>query len=152
MPTLRGVLQLGFDKRPVKDRISLLYERGLYLILGYLAVGLLLAWGSGTLLSRSIRQLRDAARRDRRRPYRRGARDTDGDLRSLEPDPKPRVHAPGTAATGKELQTLAYYDNLTGLANRTLFNQSLTEALATAERNNTEARRHLSRSRPVQAR
>jgi diguanylate cyclase (GGDEF)-like protein len=129
----RGVLQLGFDKRPVKDRIHLLYERGLYLILGYLAAGLLLAWGSGTLLSRSIRQLRDAARRvalghtDEALEIRSSIGEVSSLTRNLEFMRKELLQR------GKDLQMLAYYDGLTGLANRTLFNQRLTAALKVAE-------------------
>jgi len=39
---------------------------------------------------------------------------------------------------GQELQTLAYFDGLTGLANRTLFNQRLTAALTAARRNHAK--------------
>lgn len=130
---LRGVLHLGFDKRPVKDRIHLLYERGLYLILGYLSAGLFLAWGSGTLLSRSIRQLRDAARRvavghtDEPLEIRSGIGEVTSLTRNLEFMRKELLRR------GKELQTLAYYDGLTGLANRTLFNERLSAALSRAE-------------------
>ncbi len=135
---LRGVLHLGFDKRPVKDRIHLLYERGLYLILGYLAVGLLLAWGSGTLLSRSIRQLRDAARRvaigdtDQALEIKTGIAEISSLTQNLEFMRKELLRR------GKELQTLAYYDGLTGLANRTLFNQRLTAALMVARRDHAK--------------
>jgi diguanylate cyclase (GGDEF)-like protein len=134
----RGVLHLEFDKRPVKERIQLLYARGLYLILGYLATGLLLAWGSGTLLSRSIRQLRDAARRvalghtDEALVIRSAIGEVTSLTRNLEFMRKELLRR------GKELQTLAYYDGLTGLANRTLFNERLTAALAKAERNHTK--------------
>ncbi len=150
---VRGVLQLGFDKRPVKDRIHLLYERGLYLILGYLAVGLVLAWGSGTLLSRSIRQLRDAARRIAVGHTDEAARDPDRDLRNFQPHAKPRIHAPGAfeareGAADAGLLRRPDRDWRTARCSTS----GLPPRWPSRAAQERQARRHLPRSRPLQAR
>jgi diguanylate cyclase (GGDEF)-like protein len=131
---LHTILRLGFDEHPVKERISLLYRRGLLLIFAYLTVAIALGWGSGALLSRSIRQLRDAARRV-----------AAGRVDEVLAIPT-RITEVASLATdlelmrqelvrrGQVLESLAYYDGLTGLANRMLFNQRLTGALDLARR------------------
>ena len=131
---LRGTLRLGFDERPVKQRIAMLYQRGALLIIGYLAASLLLAWGAGTLLSRSIRQLRDATRRvaightNEALDIKTGIVEVSSLTQDLEFMRQELVRH------GEELRTLAYFDSLTGLGNRLLFSQRLADALAVARR------------------
>ncbi|TAK90807.1 MAG: EAL domain-containing protein [Burkholderiaceae bacterium] len=132
--SLRGQLRLGFDEHPVNERIEMLYRRGLLLVGGYLAVAVLLAWGGGTLLGRSIRQLRDATRRFASGQIQRSLsiKTEITEISSLSNDLETMRRE--LLQRGEELRSLAYYDSLTGLPNRWLFNQRLTEALAEAQR------------------
>lgn len=131
---LNGTLRVGFDEQPTKERIDLLYQRGLLLVGGYLAVALLLAWGAGSLLRRAIRQISDAARRiATSNPEETLDVQTEiAEVSNLTHDLEFLRHE--LYQRGRELQTLAYYDALTGLANRILFRQHLTAALDGARR------------------
>ena len=120
--------RLAFDKLPVQMRISQLNHRGLALIAGYLAISLVLAGVAGTVLSRSIRRLRDAARRV-------AGGQTDQPLQietsitevsSLAQDLE--LMRGELVRQGRELHALAYFDGLTGLANRVLFSERLAQA------------------------
>jgi diguanylate cyclase (GGDEF)-like protein len=133
---LRGMLHIGFDETPMQERIRMLYRRGVLLILGYLAASLLLAWGAGNVLGRSIRQLRDAARSvavgDRNEVL--DIQTQIAEVSSLTQDLE--FMRKELVGRSQELQELAYFDSLTGLANRLLFSQRLTAALGLARRNN----------------
>ena len=58
-----GELQLGFDEGPVDAHIKQTYRWGLLVGLGFILVSLLFVFFFGHLLTSSVRQLRDAARR-----------------------------------------------------------------------------------------
>jgi len=130
--TLAGKLRLGFDKRPTLERIAQLFHRGLLLIGGYLIMSLLLAWVAGMLLSRSIRRLKDSARR-----VAQGQTDEPLDVStgiaevaSLTQDLE--LMRTELVRQRRALHALAYYDGLTGLANRVLLSERLTRALEAA--------------------
>jgi diguanylate cyclase (GGDEF)-like protein len=133
-----ATLRLGFDERPVRERARTIYERGLLLVLAYLVAALLLAMGAGRLLSRSIRQLRDAARQvavgqtGQALMISTDIREVASLTQDLEFMRRELVRR------GEELKTLAYYDGLTGLANRELFGRRLADALELAHRNGSK--------------
>jgi diguanylate cyclase (GGDEF)-like protein len=133
---VRGSLHLGFDKQPIQMRIRELAQRGLVLIAGYLLVSLVLAGVSGELLTRSIRRLRDAARRVAQGHIREPLDIQSGiaEVSNLAEDLE--LMRSELVRQGSELHALAYYDGLTGLANRVLFSERLTAALAAAKRTN----------------
>ncbi|MEW6314423.1 MAG: EAL domain-containing protein [Pseudomonadota bacterium] len=58
-----GMLRLGFDEIPVAEHIRETYFWGVLVALGYIALSLTLVGFFGHRLTRSIRSLRDAARR-----------------------------------------------------------------------------------------
>ena len=58
-----GKLRVGFDETPVMEHIKQTYQWGGVLGLGFIAVSMLFAFFFGHRLTRSVRQLRDAARR-----------------------------------------------------------------------------------------
>jgi diguanylate cyclase (GGDEF)-like protein/PAS domain S-box-containing protein len=58
-----GKLRIGFDETPVDQHIKQTYRRGLMVGVGFIIVSLLFVFFFGHLLTRSVRQLRDAARR-----------------------------------------------------------------------------------------
>ncbi len=60
---LIGKLQLGFDEIPVEEHIKQVYRWVALIGLGFIAVSLIFVFIFGHLLTRSMRQLRDAARR-----------------------------------------------------------------------------------------
>ena len=60
---LIGNLQLGFDETPVDTHIKQTYRWGLLVGVGFIIVSLLFVFFFGHLLTRSVRQLRDAASR-----------------------------------------------------------------------------------------
>jgi len=61
--TRLGTLRLGFDESRVEDQLRSVYRRGILCALAYLTVLLILAFLFGGVVARSIRALRDAARR-----------------------------------------------------------------------------------------
>ena len=129
---LRGTLRLGFDKRPYTERIDQLYRRSLLLIFGYLVVSLGMAGIAGRLLGRSIRRLRDAARR-----VAGGEADealvvsTDiAEVASLTQDLE--MMRGELVRQRRALHSLAYFDGLTGLANRVCLSERLSSALIAA--------------------
>jgi diguanylate cyclase (GGDEF)-like protein len=131
---LRGTLHLAFDKEPVQVRVRQLAQRGLFLIAAYLAFSLVLAVVSGRLLSRSIRRLRDAARRvaEGRTDEPLGIQTRIAEVASLAQDLE--LMRGELVRQGRALHALAYFDGLTSLANRTLFSERLTDALDLARR------------------
>ncbi len=58
-----GKLRLGFDELPVEEHVKSYYRGILFVASGYLALALLFVGFFGHLLTKPIRQLRDAARR-----------------------------------------------------------------------------------------
>jgi diguanylate cyclase (GGDEF)-like protein/PAS domain S-box-containing protein len=58
-----GKLRVGFDETPVEEHIKQTYRWGMLVGLGFIAVSALFVFFFGHLLTRSVRQLRDAARR-----------------------------------------------------------------------------------------
>lgn len=60
---LIGKLRVGFDETPVEEHIKQIYHWGILVGLGFIVVSLLFAFFFGHRLTRSVRQLRDAARR-----------------------------------------------------------------------------------------
>jgi diguanylate cyclase (GGDEF)-like protein/PAS domain S-box-containing protein len=60
---LIGKLRVGFDESPVEEHIKQTYRWGMMVGLGFIAVSLLFVFFFGHLLTRSVRQLRDAALR-----------------------------------------------------------------------------------------
>jgi diguanylate cyclase (GGDEF)-like protein/PAS domain S-box-containing protein len=60
---LVGNLRVGFDETPVEEHIKQTYRWGALMGLGFTGVSLLFVFFFGHLLTRSVRQLRDAARR-----------------------------------------------------------------------------------------
>jgi len=58
-----GKLRIGFDETSVVEHIKQTYRWGLLVGLGFIIVSLLFVFFFGHLLTRSVRQLRDAARR-----------------------------------------------------------------------------------------
>jgi diguanylate cyclase (GGDEF)-like protein/PAS domain S-box-containing protein len=60
---LVGKLRVGFDETPVEEHIKQTYRWGLLVVLGFIVVSLLFVFFFSHLLGRSVRQLRDAARR-----------------------------------------------------------------------------------------
>jgi diguanylate cyclase (GGDEF)-like protein len=133
---IRGALHLGFDKQPVQARVRELGQRGVLLIAAYLIVSLVLAGVSGALLSRSIRRLRDAARRVAE-GHTEEALDIHSAITEVSSLTKDLELMRGELVRqGTELHALAYFDGLTGLANRALFSERLTQAVAGARKTN----------------
>ena len=133
---LRGTLRLGFDKRPALERIDQLYRRTLLLVIGYLVVSLTLAGFAGELLGRSIRRLSAAAR-----TVAAGKSDevlavpTDiTEVASLTHDLE--MMRGELVRQRRALHSLAYFDGLTGLANRVGLSERLTAALLSARERN----------------
>jgi diguanylate cyclase (GGDEF)-like protein len=129
---LRGTLRLGFDKRPALERVEQLYRRTLLLVIGYLAVSLTLAGFAGGLLGRSIRRLSDAARR-----VAGGKSDEALDVPTDITEVASLTHdlelmRGELVRQRRALHSLAYFDGLTGLANRVGLSERLTSALITA--------------------
>jgi diguanylate cyclase (GGDEF)-like protein/PAS domain S-box-containing protein len=60
---LIGKLRVGFDESPVEEHIKQTYRWGTLVGLGFIVVSLFFVFFFGHLLTRSVRQLRDAARR-----------------------------------------------------------------------------------------
>ena len=60
---LIGKLRIGFDETPVDEHIKQTYCWGLLVGVGFIIVSLFFVFFFGHLLTRSVRQLRDAARR-----------------------------------------------------------------------------------------
>ena len=60
---LIGKLRVGFDETPVEEHLKHVYRWGVLVGLGFIAVSLLFVFFFGHRLTRSVRQLRDAARR-----------------------------------------------------------------------------------------
>lgn len=60
---LIGELRVGFDETPVDEHIKQTYRWGLVVGVGFIIVSLFFVFFFGYLLTRSVRQLRDAARR-----------------------------------------------------------------------------------------
>lgn len=60
---LLGKLRVGFDETPVDEHIKQTYLWGMLVGLGFIVVSLMFVFFFGHLLTRSIRQLRDAASR-----------------------------------------------------------------------------------------
>jgi diguanylate cyclase (GGDEF)-like protein/PAS domain S-box-containing protein len=58
-----GKLRVGFDETPVQERIKQTYRWGVLVGLGFIVVSLFFVFFFGHHLTRSVRQLRDAARR-----------------------------------------------------------------------------------------
>jgi diguanylate cyclase (GGDEF)-like protein/PAS domain S-box-containing protein len=58
-----GKLRVGFDETPVEEHIKQTYRWGMLVGLGFIAVSLLFVFFFGHHLTRSVRQLRDAALR-----------------------------------------------------------------------------------------
>jgi diguanylate cyclase (GGDEF)-like protein/PAS domain S-box-containing protein len=58
-----GKLRLAFDEQPVEEQIAKFYRFGLFLACGYIVLTLLFIGFFGHLMTKSIRQLRDASRR-----------------------------------------------------------------------------------------
>jgi len=58
-----GKLRVGFDETPVEEHIKQTYRWGVLVGLGFIVVSLFFVFFFGHLLTRSLRQLRDAARR-----------------------------------------------------------------------------------------
>jgi diguanylate cyclase (GGDEF)-like protein len=131
-----GTLRLGFDELHVRDRVIAISQRGLALVFAYLIAGLLLALLAGRLLGRSIRRLRDAARRvaightDEELVIPADITEVTNLTQDLEFMRRELVRRRA------ELQTLAYFDGLTGLPNRVKFHERLAEALDGARDHN----------------
>lgn len=60
---LIGKLRVGFDETPVEEHIKQIYRSGVVVGLGFIVVALFFVFFFGHRLTRSVRQLRDAARR-----------------------------------------------------------------------------------------
>lgn len=60
---LIGKLRIGFDETPVDEHVKQTYRWGLLVGVGFIIVSLFFVFFFGHLLTRSLRQLRDAARR-----------------------------------------------------------------------------------------
>jgi len=58
-----GALRLAFDEQPVEEHIGKFYRFGFFLACGYIVLTLLFIGFFGHLMTKSIRQLRDASRR-----------------------------------------------------------------------------------------
>ena len=58
-----GRLEIGFDETPVDEHIKQTYRWGLLVGAGFIIISLFFVFFFGHLLTRSVRQLRDAARR-----------------------------------------------------------------------------------------
>ena len=133
---LRGTLRLGFDKRPALERIDQLYRRTLLLVIGYLAVSLTLAGFAGEILGSSIRRLRDAARRVAAGKTDEPLVVTTGiiEVASLTQDLE--MMRGELVRQRRALHALAYFDGLTGLANRVGLSERLATALNAARERN----------------
>ena len=83
-------LRVAFDEQPVEDQIAKLYRFGFFLACGYIVLTLLFIGFFGHLLTKSIRQLRDASRRiasgytDERLAVRTGVAEVSSLARDLE--------------------------------------------------------------------
>jgi diguanylate cyclase (GGDEF)-like protein/PAS domain S-box-containing protein len=58
-----GTLRLAFDEQPTEEHIANFYRFGFFLVCGYIVLTLLFISFFGHLMTKSIRQLRDATRR-----------------------------------------------------------------------------------------
>lgn len=60
---LIGKLRVSFDETPVEEHVKQTYRRGMLVGVGFIVLSLLFVFFFGHLLTRSVRQLREAARR-----------------------------------------------------------------------------------------
>ena len=58
-----ATLKLGYDEAPIIEQINSIYRWSIYLAIGYILMTLLLAGVMGPQLTRSLRKLRDSARK-----------------------------------------------------------------------------------------
>jgi diguanylate cyclase (GGDEF)-like protein len=123
---LRGVLRLGFDERPVVQRIDVLYYQTLMMIGAYLALSLLAAWLGGWYLRLRLLDLHAAARRPAAEPAEpEGLRLADcamldNDIAHLQRELRRRDRA---------LQLAAWRETLVSMTDRRLFLQHVRAAI-----------------------
>ena len=127
-------LRLAYDERPTAERIGRAWTRALVLAAAYVVLTLLVAMLSARRMARPLRELRAISRHiaaghvDRRL----GVDSPLADVRDLAGDLE-RMRA-RLVSQAEQLEHLALHDTLTGLANRTLLEDRLRQAVRSSPR------------------
>ena len=129
-----GTLYLGYDETPTRELITLVNQRSAYLAIGYAALTLCLVIFWSRRLTRPLQQLQQLSRQVAsgkfREPLAVDSRLTE--ISALAHDLN--VMRQELVRKTESMQHLALHDTLTGLPNRTLLEDRLCQAIASARR------------------
>jgi len=124
-----GELQLGYDEAPTRKQTTQAYKRGLYLMLGFIAVTFSITMLLGRQFANPLHQLSEASRKIARGDYDTGlqVRTNISEIKNLAESLDHMRHE--LVRKSNEMQHQAHHDHLTGLPNRVLLHTRVDTAL-----------------------